>query len=75
MVSSKKIKSLFDDSKLDLNLLLSSEYPDWFQDFKQKSLDQFMAHNIPSITDNEWQYTKIDSLLELLFNREVLNKN
>ena len=74
MVNSKKIKSLFDNSKLDLNLSLSSEYPDWFQDFKQKSLDQFMAHNIPSITDNEWQYTKIDSLLELLFNREVLNR-
>ena len=74
MVNSKKIKSLFDDSKLDLNLSLSSEFPDWFQDFKQKSLDQFMAHNVPSITDSEWEYTKIDSLLELLFNREVLNR-
>ena len=74
MVSSKKIKSLFDNSKLDLNPSLSSEFPDWFQDFKQKSLDQFMAHNIPSVADSEWEYTKIDSLLALLFNREVLNR-
>jgi len=74
MVNSKKIKSLFDNSKLDLNLSLSSEFPVWFQDFKQKSLDRFKEHNIPSVTDNEWEYTKIDSLLELLFNREVLNR-
>ena len=73
MVNSRKIKSLFDDSKLDLNLSSSTELPDWFQDFKQKSLDRFMEHNIPSVTDNEWEYTKIDSLLELLFNRETLN--
>ncbi|SVC23232.1 uncharacterized protein METZ01_LOCUS276086, partial [marine metagenome] len=59
---------------MDLNPSLSSEFPDWFQDFKQKSLDQFMAHNIPSITDSEWEYTKIDSLLELLFKRDVLNR-
>ena len=73
MANSRKIKSLFDDSKLDLNLSSSTELPDWFQDFKQKSLDRFMEHSIPSITDSEWEYTKIDSLLELLFNRETLN--
>ena len=73
MVNSRKIKSLFDDSKLDLNLSSSTKLPDWFQDFKQKSFDRFMEHNIPSVTDNEWEYTKIDSLLELLFNRETLN--
>ena len=72
MVNSRKIKSLFDDSQLDVNLSLSSELPDWFQDFKQDSLDRFMQHNIPSVTDSEWEYTKIDSLLELLFNRETL---
>ncbi|MCH2476952.1 MAG: Fe-S cluster assembly protein SufD [Gammaproteobacteria bacterium] len=75
MVNSRKIKSLFDDSQLDVNLSLSSELPDWFQDFKQDSLDRFMQHNIPSVTDSEWEYTKIDSLLELLFNRETLENS
>ena len=73
MVNSRKIKSLFDNSKLDLNLLSSVEFPEWFQDFKQKSLHQFMEQTIPSVADSEWEYTKIDSLLELLFNRQTLN--
>ena len=75
MAHSRKIKTLLDNSKLNANLSLSNEFPDWLQDFKKKSLAMFLEHNIPTVADSEWEYTRIDSLLKLLFNRDSLNNS
>ena len=75
MARSRKIKTLLDNSKLNANLSLSNEFPDWLQDFKKKSLAMFLEHNIPTVADSEWEYTRIDSLLKLLFNRDSLNNS